>query len=76
MHVFLFAQATDKMFEHMKKPNWRPADFLVVGPLGEDSKIVTGNGVHHIEVSSVYAAMICMMIIIELSVSCKPRVCE
>ena len=31
------------MFEHMRKPVKKPADFIVVGPLTEESQIVTGN---------------------------------
>jgi hypothetical protein len=34
-------KATEKIFEHMRKPVKKPADFIVVGPLTEDSQIVT-----------------------------------
>ena len=41
--MFKNLQATEKMFEHMRKPVKKPADFIVVGPLTEDSQIVTGD---------------------------------
>ena len=40
--IVLLLQATQKMFEHMRKPTKKRADFIVVGPLTEESMIVTG----------------------------------